>query len=119
MGDHDGTPGPVPQLTFSMQALAAVLDPAKTAARGGSGGDELAVVLDVRLLDDVPRVVRIDDVHGAAGNSTSNFSGYFRNETVPSVPVSSVMIYVAWQQNVRGVVPTATGIMLLDKAGRI
>nr|MBM4733048.1 ABC transporter substrate-binding protein [Prescottella equi] len=40
------------------------------------------------------------------------------NETVPSVPVSSVMIYVAWQQNVGGVVPTATGIMLLDKAGR-
>ncbi|MBM4496110.1 ABC transporter substrate-binding protein [Rhodococcus hoagii] len=40
------------------------------------------------------------------------------NETVPSVPVSSVMIYVAWQKNVGGVVPTATGIMLLDKAGR-
>ncbi|CAM2783970.1 ABC transporter substrate-binding protein [Prescottella defluvii] len=83
-----------------------------------------------------------------AGNSTSNFSGYSNpqmdallgklqaadgddqirgvlaeiqtlwNETVPSVPVSSVMIYVAWQENVGGVVPTATGIMLLDKAGR-
>ena len=83
------------------------------------------------------------------GDSTSNFSGYSNpqmdalldklqaadgdqqtrdviaeiqklwNETVPSVPISSVMIYVAWQQNVRGVVPTATGIMLLDKAGRI
>ncbi|WFR74712.1 ABC transporter substrate-binding protein [Prescottella defluvii] len=84
-----------------------------------------------------------------AGNSIANFSGYSNpqmdallgklqaadgdeqirgviseiqtlwNETVPSVPVSSVMIYVAWQQNVRGVLPTATGIMLLDKAGRI
>lgn len=49
VGDQDGTAGPVPQLTFSVQVLAAVLDPAKTAARGGSGGDELAAVYDVLL----------------------------------------------------------------------
>ncbi|WFR72010.1 ABC transporter substrate-binding protein [Prescottella defluvii] len=64
MGDQDGTPGPVPQLTFSVQALAAVLDPAKTAARGGSGGDELAAVYDVLLRYDdktgefVPRLAQ-------------------------------------------------------------
>lgn len=49
VGNQEGTPGPVPQLTFSVQALAAVLDPAKTAARGGSGGDEFAAVYDVLL----------------------------------------------------------------------
>ncbi|WP_305094211.1 ABC transporter substrate-binding protein [Prescottella sp. R16] len=49
VGDQDGTPGPVPQLTFSVQVLAATLDPARTAARGGSGGDELAAVYDVLL----------------------------------------------------------------------
>ncbi|MBM4574787.1 ABC transporter substrate-binding protein [Rhodococcus hoagii] len=38
------------------------------------------------------------------------------NDTVPSVPTSALMIYVAWQKNVHGVVPTATNIMLLDKA---
>lgn len=40
------------------------------------------------------------------------------NETVPSVPTSALMIFVAWQKDVHGVVPTATNIMLLDKAWR-
>lgn len=40
------------------------------------------------------------------------------NETVPSVPTSALMIFVAWQKGVHGVVPTATNIMLLDKAWR-
>lgn len=64
VGDQEGAPGPVPQLTFSVQALAAVLDPARTAARGGSGGDELAAVYDVLLRYDdktgefVPRLAQ-------------------------------------------------------------
>lgn len=40
------------------------------------------------------------------------------NETVPSVPTSALMIFVAWQKDVHAVVPTATNIMLLDKAWR-
>lgn len=40
------------------------------------------------------------------------------NDTVPSVPTSALMIYVAWQKNVHGMVPTATNIMLLDKVWR-
>lgn len=40
------------------------------------------------------------------------------NDTVPSVPTSALMIFVAWQNDVHGVVPTATNIMLLDQAWR-
>ncbi|WP_137723529.1 ABC transporter substrate-binding protein [Prescottella subtropica] len=71
VGDQDGTPGSVPQLTFSVQALAATLDPAKTAARGGSGGDELAAVYDVLLRYDettgeyVPRLAESLTADGA------------------------------------------------------
>lgn len=38
------------------------------------------------------------------------------NETVPSAPISGLPSFYAWQKNVHGVVPTATGIMLFDKA---
>lgn len=65
VGDQAADPaGTTPQLTFSVQALAAVLDPARTAARGGSGGDELAAVYDVLLRYDdqtgefVPRLAQ-------------------------------------------------------------
>ncbi len=65
VGDQAPDPtGSTPQLTFSVQALAAVLDPARTTARGGSGGDELAAVYDVLLRYDeetgefVPRLAQ-------------------------------------------------------------
>lgn len=38
------------------------------------------------------------------------------NDTVPSVPISGLAAFWAWQKDVHGVVPTATGIMLFDKA---
>lgn len=38
------------------------------------------------------------------------------NETVPSAPISAIPLFWAWQRNVHAVVPTATGIMLFDKA---
>ncbi|WP_230590113.1 ABC transporter substrate-binding protein [Rhodococcus globerulus] len=38
------------------------------------------------------------------------------NETVPSAPVGGLASFWAWQKNVHGVVPTATGIMLFDQA---
>ena len=38
------------------------------------------------------------------------------NETVPSAPVGGLSSFWAWQKNVHGVVPTATGIMLFDQA---
>ena len=38
------------------------------------------------------------------------------NETVPSAPISALPSFWAWQKNVHGVTPTATGIMLFDKA---
>ncbi|MCL2534153.1 MAG: ABC transporter substrate-binding protein, partial [Nocardiaceae bacterium] len=51
VGDQqgDGNPTPTTQLTFSTQSLAAFLDPMKTAARGESGGSELAAVYDVLI----------------------------------------------------------------------
>lgn len=42
-----GNPVDTGALSFSTQSLAAVLDPAKTAARGESGGSELAAAYDV------------------------------------------------------------------------
>lgn len=42
-------PAPTPQLTFSTQSLAGFLDPMRTAARGESGGSELAAVYDVLM----------------------------------------------------------------------
>ena len=38
------------------------------------------------------------------------------NETVPSAPIGGLTSFWAWQKNVHGVVPTATGIMLFDQA---
>lgn len=38
------------------------------------------------------------------------------NDTVPSVPISGLAAFWAWQKDVHEVVPTATGIMLFDKA---
>ncbi|WP_024794388.1 ABC transporter substrate-binding protein [Tomitella biformata] len=38
------------------------------------------------------------------------------NETVPSAPISGLPSFWAWQKNVHGVTPTATGIMLFDQA---
>ena len=38
------------------------------------------------------------------------------NETVPSVPIGGLPSFWAWQDNVHGVTPTATGIMLFDQA---
>lgn len=38
------------------------------------------------------------------------------NETVPSVPISGLPAFWAWQQNVHDIVPTAAGIMLFDRA---
>lgn len=38
------------------------------------------------------------------------------NETMPSAPISALPSFWAWQKNVHGVVPTATGIMLFDQA---
>lgn len=38
------------------------------------------------------------------------------NETVPSASIGGLASFWAWQKDVHGVVPTATGIMLFDKA---
>lgn len=51
VGDQDGGGTPVQggTLTYATQAETASLDPAKTAARGSSGGSELAAVYDVLM----------------------------------------------------------------------
>lgn len=65
------------------------------------------------LLDKLQAADGDDEIRGVLGEIQTEW-----NETMPSVPTSSVMIYVSWQKDVHGVVPTATGIMLLDKAWR-
>lgn len=88
--------------------LDTTLDSASTANFSGYSNPQMDVLLDELQAADGDD--RIRDVLAEIQT--------LWNETVPSVPVSSVMIYVAWQEDIGGVVPTATGIMLLDKAGR-